>query len=119
MRYMFLLFTDETKAPPEPETAEAFEAMMAPWQAYDRALRDAGVFVGGEALEPSPTATTLRRSEGQPVVTDGPFAETKEQVAGYYIVDCASLEEALAWAKKCPVEDTDSIEVRPVMALPG
>lgn len=118
MHYMFLLFGDESQPRPELDTPEAVDAMMAPWRTYNQALRDAGVFVAGDALQPSPTATTLRNSGSDVVVTDGPFAETKEQIAGYYLVDCADLDEALKWAKQCPMMAFGSVEVRPLMILP-
>jgi hypothetical protein len=85
------------------------------WAAFDREVADAGVFVAGEGLQDSSTATTLRiREQDEPLVTDGPFAETKEQLGGFYVLDCADLDEALSWAKRIPL-DSGAIEVRPVM----
>lgn len=118
MHYMFLLFADESQPRPELDSPEAVDAMMAPWRAYNQALRDAGVFIAGDALQPSPTATTLKRPAGETVVTDGPFAETKEQIAGFYMVDCEDLDEALKWAKRCPMLENGSVEVRPLMVFP-
>lgn len=117
MKYMFLLIADESQPQPEMDSPEAFAEVMAPWEAYDRALREAGVFVGGEALMPSATARTMKRERGKVVVTDGPFVETKEHVAGFYIVDCADFDEAVKWAEKCPVSEHDKIEIRPLMEL--
>jgi hypothetical protein len=73
------------------------------------------VFVGGEGLQPSSTATTVRIQEsGEPIVSDGPFAETKEQLGGYYLLDCSDLDDALSWAKRIPMPG-GTVEVRPVM----
>jgi hypothetical protein len=87
---------------------------MAPWAAFNNEGYAAGVLRGGSGLQPSTTATTVRGG-GEVVLTDGPFVETKEQLAGYYVVDCADLDEAIAWAKKVPaVEWGAAVEVRPV-----
>jgi hypothetical protein len=88
---------------------------MEPWVSYGAAMEKAGVFVAGDALQPTSTATTLS-SKGGPehVYTDGPFAETKEQLGGYYLVNCKDLDEALAWAAKCPGVQYGKVEVRPV-----
>jgi hypothetical protein len=85
------------------------------WGAYEQDLRDTGAYVAGEGLQPSATATTVVRDGEERTVTDGPFAETKEQLGGFYLIDCANLDEALEWAKKIPVSDGMSTEVRPVM----
>ena len=88
---------------------------MGRWDAYTESLRDAGAFVAGEGLQDSPTATTIRiQSDGERVVTDGPFAETKEQIGGFYLIECDDLDQALEWAKKIPLP-AGAIEVRPVM----
>jgi hypothetical protein len=88
---------------------------MRGWDAYTTELIDAGVLLGGEGLQPSSTATTVKLPEsGEPIVSDGPFAETKEQLGGYYLIDCKVLDEALAWAKKIPWPG-GAVEVRPVM----
>jgi len=84
------------------------------WDAYTRALCDEGVFVAGEALQPAGTAATVRVRGGERIVSDGPFAETKEALAGYYIVDVPDLEAALDWAARIPSVSRGSVEVRPV-----
>ena len=98
MKYLLALIGDETRfaeATPE-QQAESMKG----WDAYTRATIDAGVHLGGEGLQPSSTATTVRIPvDGDPIVTDGPFAETKEQLLGFYVVDCASLEEAIEAAQ--------------------
>ena len=83
------------------------------WPKYTKALIDAGIFVGGAGLEPPATGTTVRIRGGKRLVQDGPYAETKEQLGGYYIVNVPSLDVALDWAAKCPAAPLGSIEVRP------
>jgi hypothetical protein len=114
MKYLLALYGDEargTDRSPE-ETAAAMKA----WDAFTKETEDAGAFVGGEGLQPTSTATTVAISEsgGDPIVTDGPFAETKEQLGGFYLLDCKDLDEALEWARKIPMPD-GKVEVRPVM----
>ncbi len=113
MKYLLALIGDETRfaeATPD-QQAESMKA----WDAYTRATVDAGVHLGGEGLQPSSTATTVRIAvDGEAIVSDGPFAETKEQLVGYYLLDCKDLDDALAWAKRIPMAGGD-VEVRPVM----
>jgi hypothetical protein len=83
--------------------------------------RSMGIFEGAEPLHPTATATTVRIAGGKPLVLDGPFAETKEQLAGYYILDCKDLDEAIGWAAKIPTAckgGEGCVEIRPIMALP-
>jgi hypothetical protein len=106
MQYLLTIWMEETDFEP---TAE----VMAPWAAFNNEGIAAGVLRGGSGLQPSTTATTVRGG-GEVVLTDGPFVETKEQLAGYYVVDCADLDEAIAWAKKVPaVLWGAAVEVRP------
>jgi hypothetical protein len=113
MKYLLTLYGDETRF--SDMTPEQQAAGMREWDAYTQAAIDAGVHVGGEGLQPSSTATTVRIPQsGDPVVTDGPFAETKEQLGGYYLLDCKDLDDALAWAKRIPMPG-GTVEVRPVM----
>ncbi len=113
MRYMMLIYTKETEfaTPEEMKTiADGHRAVM------DETTRH-GILHGADPLEPTSTATTVRVDNGKVIVTDGPFAETKEQLAGYYILDCANLDEALAWAAKIPTQcggSTGCVEVRPM-----
>jgi len=99
---------------PDPSSEPSPDSMKA-WDAYTNAAIEAGVHLGGEGLQPSDTATTVKIQEGgDPIVSDGPFAETKEQLGGYYLLDCKDLDDALAWAKKIPMPG-GTVEVRPVM----
>jgi hypothetical protein len=90
------------------------------WAVMDESTRR-GVFEAGEPLQPTATATTIRKENGKPLVLDGPFAETKEQLAGYYILDCENLDEAIEWAKKIPTAckgEEGCIEIRPIAEIP-
>ena len=115
MQYIFLIYSEESKRP-KVENPSDMEKMLAPWMSYGEAMQKAGVFVAGDALQPIATATTVSKPAGssEPVFTDGPFAETKEQLGGYYLVDCKDLDEALGWAAKCPGAQYGKVEVRPV-----
>jgi len=113
MRYMMLIYTKETEAAPAEEMKAA---SMAHWAVMDETMRR-GIFRAADPLEPTTTATTVRLQHGKALVTDGPFAETKEQLAGYYILDCKDLDEALEWAARIPSScggATGCVEVRPV-----
>jgi len=118
MKYMLLFCDDENRAAPDPESEQA-QAEMAAWFAYSEALVAAGVWVSGEALQPTVTATVVRVRDGSTVTIDGPFAETKESFGGYEIIDVADLDEAISWAERCPVHPHGLVEVRPVMELPA
>jgi hypothetical protein len=113
MRYLLLIYSDE-KADAS-ATKEEIDAWMGEYWAYTDAMQKAGVSLGGEALHPTSAATTVRVQGGKKVVTHGPFAETKEQLGGYYLVNCSNLDEAIEWAAKCPGARVGSIEVRPIM----
>jgi hypothetical protein len=113
MKYMFSLFGEEGGW--EQASPEDMKAEMDRWQNFGREAVEAGVMVAGDGLQESSTATTLRiQDQGEPIVSDGPFAETKEQLGGYYVLDCKDLDEALEWARKIPLS-SGAIEVRPVM----
>jgi hypothetical protein len=98
-------------------TPEENEAVMGEYYAFTNDVRDAGVMLAGEALHPTTTATTVRVRHGQTTSTDGPFAETKEQLGGYYLLDCQNLDEAIKWAAKIPGAKHGCIEIRPVMVF--
>jgi hypothetical protein len=112
MRYMLLIYGDESGWA-QLGTEEA-EAQMGKWFAYTEEMQKAGVSTLGEALQPTATATCVRDNGGEPMVTDGPFAETKEQLGGFYLLDVPNLDEAIKWAHKCPGAEKGTIELRPI-----
>jgi hypothetical protein len=113
MKYMFSLFIEEGGM--EHLSPEEIKAGMAAWEAFGLETREAGVLLAGDGLQDSSTATTVRiEANNERIVSDGPFAETKEQLGGFYLLDCDNLDEALAWAHKIPLTG-GAIEVRPVM----
>lgn len=117
MKYMCLLYsTPATEPEPVPGTPE-FDAMMAPWNAVSETFVRDGVMGGGEALMPPQTATCVRLRGGKVETMDGPFAETKEQLGGFYLLDCADLDAALRYAAMIPTAKVGTVEVRPVMDL--
>jgi hypothetical protein len=113
MKYMLLIVGDESQYPNMSE--EEGRAQMERWTDYSKELVDAGAYVAGEGLQPSATATTLRVQDGERLLTDGPFAETKEQIGGFYVIDCKNLDEAVDWAAKLPSAEWGGAEIRPVM----
>jgi hypothetical protein len=115
MRYLALIYGDETVVLSDEEQQE----VMAAYTAFGEAGGKAGVLTGvGEALQPTSTATTVRVRDGETVTTDGPFAETKEQLGGFYLFECDNLDQAIEWAAKIPAAKDGSIEVRPIMEFP-
>ena len=112
MQYALLIYGAE---PTEPPSDEAIAAEMAAYDAYTRHIAERGVMKGGEALHSSATATTVRVRDGRTLTTDGPFAETKEVLGGFYLVEAADLDEAIGYAAMIPGAQHGSVEVRPVM----
>jgi len=112
MKYMLLMYADESKGPQTPEEHEAHQPEV--WYALMNEMRAAGVLVSQNGLSPIATATTVRVREGKSLITDGPFAETHEQLGGFFLLDCKDLDEALRWAAKIPSATLGSIEVRPL-----
>ena len=117
MKYLLMIYTDEQQD--AQRTPEQQEANMGEYFAFTNEIREAGVMLGGEALHPTTTATTVRVRNGQTASTDGPFAETKEQLGGYYFLECENLDEAIKWATKIPGAKDGSIEIRPVWEFEG
>jgi len=115
MQFMLLIYDDEQTWRNFSE--EERNAVMGEYFGYTEELRQAGAYVAGDALQPIETATTVRVRDGEQLLTDGPFAETKEQLGGYYLVDVDSIDEALQWAAKIPSARYGSIEVRPVVVF--
>jgi hypothetical protein len=115
MRYLMLICSDESAM--RGLAPEAGEAMTAEYFAFQEDMGSRGVLQAGERLQPTSDATTVRVRDGEVLTTDGPFAETKEQIAGYYVVDCQDLDEAIAIASKIPGARVGSIEVRPIWEM--
>jgi hypothetical protein len=115
MRYVLLLYGDEGWMDGQSEDEQ--RAHMARWGEYDMALREAGVAVAGDALDRTATARTVRGRGGKPIVTDGPFAETREQLGGFIEIEVDTIDEAVEWARRCPVLTHGTAEVRPVAAM--
>jgi hypothetical protein len=119
MRYALLIVDAETAHPsPEPPAPEVVEQVMQAYTAYTQMLKDRGVYLGGEALQPNPTATTVRVKDGKRIVTDGPFIEAKEALGGFYLVEARDLDEAIELAAACPGAQWGAMEVRPLMEFP-
>jgi len=119
MRYMMLVYSNENSM--EAASPEERAKIRAGHAAVMGETRRRGMLKAAEPLEPTSTATTVRVQQGKVLVTDGPFAETKEQLAGYYILDCKDLDEALEWAARIPTAcagGSGCIEVRPIRAMP-
>ena len=114
MRYLLLICSDKNQAPPTPAQ---MEAMVQGHGRVAQELRAAGKMVHGERLRPDADGTRVRFKAGQRQIMDGPFAETKEALGGFYLIDCDSREEALEWAKKIPLNEGGYIDVRPIWAM--
>jgi hypothetical protein len=118
MRYAILIYDTQTADPsPEPPDPTVMGEVMSAYNAYTQMLRERGAYLGGEALQPNPTATTLSQKDGQTITTDGPFAETKEGLGGFYLIEARDLDEALELAAQCPGIRVGSIEVRPIWEM--
>ena len=115
MQFLCLIYAAES-AEPQPGSPE-FGALMGGYKAFSETVVNDGKFDGGNALEPVATATTVSVRDGKTTVTDGPFAETKEQLGGYYLLDCKDLDEALKYAAMIPSAAYGRVEVRPVMVF--
>ena len=112
MKYMLLIYGNEAamKAVPKADV----DKMMPAYAAYTEAMVKAGVLTGGNRLQWTEAATTVRTANGKTQVLDGPYAETKEQLGGYYLIDVPDLDAALSWAARCPGASHGSVEVRPI-----
>ncbi len=111
MQYMLLIYSQED-GPDDPE-------VMRRYGAFTQEVREAGKMVAGDRLEPSTAATTVRIRNGETLTTDGPFAETKDVLGGYYLLECESLDEALAYAERIPAAEHGAVEVRPIAPVPA
>jgi hypothetical protein len=117
MRYLCLLVGEPGRDGPVPGSPE-FMQMLSDYQASTQAMAAAGVLVDSGPLQPPSSATTIRVRGGESLMTDGPFAEIKEEIGGYYVLDCADLDEALQWVATVPAARYGAIEVRPLMVMP-
>jgi hypothetical protein len=117
VQYMILIYEPDSERARGADPAQA-GAYWGAWTAYSRALAEAGIMVGGAGLQPHATATTLRVRDGRRHVQDGPYADTKEQLGGYFVIEAPDLDGALEWAARCPVLPAGAVEVRPVLPPP-
>jgi hypothetical protein len=113
MKYLLTIYNDESGF--ANATPEQIQQVMAAYEAFGREVTEAGAMLGGEGLQPSNTATTVQVRSGEVITSDGPFADTREQLGGYYLLECRDLDEAIGWAAKIPGAQDGTIEVRPVM----
>lgn len=113
MQYMIMNYVPPAKV--GADGAPEYGSDMALWEAYTKALVDAGVMRGGNALHARTTATTVRVRDGQRDIHDGPYADSKEELGGYFIIEVASLDDALLWAARNPAASTGAVEVRPIV----
>lgn len=115
MQYLLLIYADETQAPPADPTRPS--PMMPAYTAYNKAMHEAGIWRAGNRLQPTTTATTVSVSDGKTSVLNGPFAETREQLGGFYLIDVPDLDAALSWAARCPAASHGRVEVRPIWVM--
>lgn len=115
MQYLLTLYSEESAW--EMMTPEQQKQGVAAYLAYSEALKSAGVYVGSNRLRPSSTATTIRTTNGKTQVLDGPFADSKEQLAGYFLIDVPDLDAAMSWAGKCPAAQHGIVEVRAIWSM--
>jgi hypothetical protein len=115
MKYMLLVYGNEGEWQGLPPSEN--DQRIAAYRAYMEAMAQAGIMVGGDRLQPSPSATTVRAANGKTTVLNGPYAETREQLGGYFLIEVPHLDAALSWAARCPGAGHGVIEVRPVWTM--
>lgn len=115
MNYMLMIYGDEDAR--ETMTPEQGNEMLAAYMAYAGAMQQAGILRAGERLRPTDAATTVRVADGKTQVLNGPYAETKEQLGGFFVIDVPDLDAALSWAARCPGASHGTMEVRPIWAM--
>ncbi len=115
MKYVMAIY--DTQEDFNARNGKEKEAYWAAWAAYSQALGEAGVLTGGSAMEAPSSATTLRLRNGKRQIQDGPYADSKEQLGGFMVLEVASLDEALRWAEKCPSARMGVLELRPVLEM--
>jgi hypothetical protein len=115
MEYLLMVYGDEKQWPKM--SKEQQQQGIAAYNAYTESLKKAGVYKGSNRLAPTTSATTVRVANGKPNVLDGPYADSKEQLGGYYMIEVADLDAAIAWASRCPGASHGTIEVRPLWTM--
>ena len=115
MQYLLMIHSDEKAMQSAPK--DAVGNMLAAYGAYTNAMKEAGVHIGGERLQPSSTATVVRANNGKTSVLNGPYAEIKEQLGGYYLIEAPDLDAAIEWAARCPGAQYGAMEVRPIWPM--
>jgi hypothetical protein len=115
MQYLLSLYSDESVWPTM--TEEQKKQGYAAYMAYTEALKQAGAFVASNRLQPTSTATTVRSTNGKSQVLDGPYADTKEQLGGYFLIEAPNLDAAISWASRCPGSQHGVVEVRPIWSM--
>lgn len=115
MKYALLIYTNEVEG--AKATPEQQQAIMGAYYGFTNDVKAKKLYVAGEALHPTTSATTVRVREGKTLTTDGPFTETKEQLGGFYLLDCKDLDEAIEYAAKIPGASHGSIEIRPIVVF--
>jgi hypothetical protein len=115
MKYMLLLYGNEAQMQGRPKAAA--DQTLAAYGAYTEAMKKAGILLDGNRLKPTNSASTVRIANGNTKVLDGPYAETKEQLGGYYMIDVPDLDAALSWAARCPAASHGTVEVRPIWVM--
>jgi hypothetical protein len=115
MKYMLMIYTDESGMAAADDPART--KMSAAYAAYTEAMKKAGIWLGGDRLRPSQMATSVRVRDGKQQVIDGPYADTKEQLGGYYMIEAPDMDAALSWAARCPASGHGTVEVRPLWEM--
>ena len=115
MKYMLMIYASEAQE--NAMTSADTQALMQAYTAYTEALASSGALLAGERLRPAASATTVRLKGGKTEVLNGPYAETREQLGGFYLIDVPDLDAALSWAARCPSSSHGTIEVRPIWAM--
>jgi hypothetical protein len=115
MQYLLMIHSDESAMAAYPKAQE--ETILGAYGAYMQAMKEAGVLLGGERLRPTSTATVVRVKDGKTSVLNGPYAEVKEQLGGYFAIEAPDLDAAIGWAARCPGAQYGAIEVRPIWPM--
>ena len=115
MRYILLINGDEAALAKTP--VEQLQQMSAAYATYTEALKKSGVWLAGERLRPTQATTSVRIADGKTHVIDGPYADTKEQLAGFYMIEAADIDTAIEWAARCPAASTGTVELRPIWEM--